>query len=233
MKVYGNGFLAKHLKKISLPKKIFIYAAGVSNSNLRSKKEYLREIKVFKRIFDRVDRDKIFIYISTLSVENKILNKDPYVKNKIKIERLIVKNSNNYLIIRLPQLVGNNKNKYTLTNSIYKCFIHEKKFNIWKNSKRNLIDIDDFIIILKKFLKKNKINNRIVNIFNYQSIEIVKLLKIFSSVLKKKIKVKLINKNNKNINLKGINKKTLLPKFYYNRMKKKDYIKKIILKYYT
>ena len=122
MKVYGNGFLAKHLKKISLPKKIFIYAAGVSNSNLRSKKEYLREIKVFKRIFDRVDRDKIFIYISTLSVENKILNKDPYVKNKIKIERLIVKNSNNYLIIRLPQLVGNNKNKYTLTNSIYKCF---------------------------------------------------------------------------------------------------------------
>ena len=52
-------------------------------------------------------------------------------------------------------------------------------------------------------------------------------------MLKKKIKVKLINKNNKNINLKGINKKTLLPKFYYKRMKKKDYIKKIILKYYT
>ncbi len=233
MEVYGDGFLAKKLKKISLPKKLFIYAAGVSNSNLKSKKEYLREIKVFKTVFNKVDKKKTFIYISTLSVESKILSRDPYVKNKIKIERLLRKNSENYLIIRLPQLVGKNKNKNTLTNFIYECFIHEKKFNIWKNSKRNLIDIDDIIIILKKFLKKNKMNNRIINIFNHKSIETIKLIKIFSYVLKKNVKVRLIKKNNKNINLKIINKKTLLPKFYYTRIKKRDYIEKMILKYYS
>ena len=36
MKVYGKGFIAFNLKKIKLPKKIFIYAAGISNSNSKN-----------------------------------------------------------------------------------------------------------------------------------------------------------------------------------------------------
>ena len=141
MKVYGKGFIAFNLKKIKLPKKIFIYAAGVSNSNSKNVKDYKREITQIKKVVKKTN--KIFVYISSLSVENKKLKNDKYIKNKLKIEKIVKKSCKKYLIIRLPQIVGNNNNKHTLTNSLYNNILKNKKLSIWKGSVRNLIDIDD------------------------------------------------------------------------------------------
>ena len=232
MKIYGSGFLAKNLKKIDVPNNFFIYAAGVSNSNLRNNREFIREIKLFRKIFKKIHPKRKFVYISSLSVENKSLKNDPYVKNKIKIENILKKESKDYLIIRIPQIVGKNKNKNTLTNSIYNCFLKDKTFKLWKDSKRNLIDIDDINYILEKFFKNFTENKRIINICNYKSVDVLELLKVFSNLLNKKINIKVIKKNNRNINLKKIQKDTLLPKFYYSNLKKKNYISNMITKYY-
>ena len=50
MIIFGNGFIAKNLKKLHLPNSFFIYAAGVSNSNVKQNKFYLREIRQFNNI---------------------------------------------------------------------------------------------------------------------------------------------------------------------------------------
>ena len=154
MKVFGNGFLAKNLKKINIPKVFFIYAAGVSNSNLKIKKEYKREIFKFRQTLKKINKKRVFVYISSLSVENKYLKNDLYVKNKLKIENILKNQFENYIIIRLPQIIGKNKNKNTLTNSIYNSFLNNKKFIVWKDSVRNLIDVDDINKILEKYFKK-------------------------------------------------------------------------------
>ena len=232
MQIYGSGFLAKNLKKINIPNKFFIYAAGVSNSNLKNKKEFLREVNQFKKILNKTHPKKTFVYISSLSVENKSLKKDPYVQNKIKIEKILKKKFKNYLIIRLPQIVGKNSNKNTLTNAINESLLKDRTFSVWRGSKRNLIDIEDIKFILKKLFNNFKENKRVINIFNQKSIDMVKLLKIFSSLLQIKINIKITKKNNKNINLKNLKKDTLLPKDYYKRLKKRDYIERIIRKYY-
>ena len=232
MQIYGSGFLAKNLKKINIPNKFFVYAAGVSNSNLKNKKEFLREINQFKKILNKINPKKTFVYISSLSVENKSLKKDPYVQNKIKIEKILKKKFKNYLIVRLPQIVGKNSNKNTLTNAINESLLKHRTFTVWKGSKRNLIDIADIKFILKKLFNTFKENKKVINIFNQKSIDIVRLLKIFSGLLQIKISIKIIKKNNKNINLKNLKKDTLLPKDYYKRLKKRDYIEKIIRKYY-
>ena len=91
MTIFGNGFIAKNLKKLNLPNKFFIYAAGVSNSNIKQNKFYLREIKQFYIIKKKINSEKIFVYISSLSVENKSLKHDKYVKNKLIIESIIKK----------------------------------------------------------------------------------------------------------------------------------------------
>ena len=75
MKVYGKGFIAFNLKKVKLPKKIFIYAAGISNSNSKNVKDYKREIAQIKKVVKKIN-NKIFVYISSLSVENKKLKND-------------------------------------------------------------------------------------------------------------------------------------------------------------
>ena len=232
MKIFGNGFIAKNLKKIRLPEKFFIYAAGVSNSNVKQNKIYKREVNQFKKIIKKINPRKILIYISSLSVENKSLQKDKYIKNKLIIEKIIKNEMPKYIIIRLPQVVGKNRNKHTLTNFIYNTFKKGKKFYLWKNSKRNLIDIDDVVKILRVYLINSPKINSTINIFNPKSISVRNIIKIFSEILIKKITIKELKKENKNINLKNLSKGTLLPKKYFKNMDNNLYIKKILNKYY-
>ena len=232
MKIFGNGFIAKNLKKIRLPEKFFIYAAGVSNSNIKQKKVYSREINQFKKIIKKINPRKILIYISSLSVENKSLKKDKYVKNKLIIEKIIKKEVPKYIIIRLPQVVGKNHNKHTLVNFIYNTFKKGKNFYLWKNSKRNLIDIDDVVKILRAYLLNSPKINSTINIFNPESISVRNIIKIFSEISFKKITIKELEIENKNINLKSLTKKTILPKKYFKNINNNLYIKKILNKYY-
>lgn len=232
MIIFGNGFIAKNLKKLHLPNSFFIYAAGVSNSNVKQNKFYLREIRQFNNIKKKISPEKMFVYISSLSVENKSLKNDKYVKNKLIIENIIKKEVKNYIIIRLPQVVGKNRNKHTITNFIYNTIKEGKKFYLWENSKRNLIDIDDVSKIIKKYLLGQPKINSIINIFNPNSITVKDLLKIFSKILSKKITLEVLKKKNKNINLKSLKKDTFLPKKYYENINNDYYIKKTIVKYY-
>ena len=84
MKVFGSGFISKNLKKINLPKKFDIYAAGVSDSNLKGKKEYSREIRSIKKYLSKRNKKKVLIYISSISVLNTSFKKDNYTINKKK-----------------------------------------------------------------------------------------------------------------------------------------------------
>ena len=54
MKIFGNGFIASHLKKLKTKKNIYIYAAGVSNSNNKKNHHYLREISTIKKIIKKI-----------------------------------------------------------------------------------------------------------------------------------------------------------------------------------
>ena len=130
---------------------IFVFVSNVKN--------FKREINEFNKFRKKINSKKIVIYVSSLSVENKNLKNDKYVKNKLNIENLIKKNIKKFLIVRLPQVVGKNKNKYTLTNSIFNTLTKNQNFFLWEGSMRNLVDIDDVTNIISNYLNnKPKIN---------------------------------------------------------------------------
>jgi len=235
MEIFGSGFVANNLKKIKILKNsnIFsIYAAGVSNSSSNKKKDYIREYKFLKKTIYNFNKKKKFVYISSLSVTNNNLKNDKYVKNKLLIEKYIKKNIENYLIIRLPQLVGKNSNPHTLTNFLYNKIKRREKFKLWNDANRNLIDIDDVIYILRKLLIKNNKVNSIINIMNPRSISVTNIIKILENILLTKAIYKKEIKENRNINFKKFNKNTLLSKKIYKKINSKFYFKKILNKYY-
>lgn len=232
MSIFGNGFIAKNLKKIKFPKKFDIYAAGVSNSNLKKKSEYKKELKLFENYLARRNKKKILVYISSTSLLNKSSEKDNYISNKKKIENIIKKKVPKYLIVRLPQVIGISNNRKTLTNFIRDNILNKKTFYLWKGSKRNLIDIEDIKIILNKYLRNKPKINKTINILNPRSIKVKDLIKLFSKILKKKPKIQEIKKKNKNIDLLQVSKSTSLPKVFYKDIQRKNYIKSLILKYY-
>tara|TARA_B100000963_G_scaffold135153_1_gene117538 strand:+ start:29204 stop:29905 length:702 start_codon:yes stop_codon:yes gene_type:complete len=232
MQIYGNGFIASNLKKLKSKKNVFIYAAGVSNSNNKKSYHYKREISTIKKIIEKINPNLTFVYISSLSVENKKLKKNKYIKNKLKIEKIVKDSFIHYLIIRLPQVVGRSKNKHTLTNSIYENIKKNKNFLLWKNAKRNILDIEDIIRILNKYFMKNLNVRKTLNIYNPRSTSVEFIIKTLGIILKKDILFKEIICENKNINLSNIKNNTKLPKNLYRDINKENYVTKVLKKYY-
>tara|TARA_B110000967_G_scaffold197059_1_gene228360 strand:- start:4510 stop:5226 length:717 start_codon:yes stop_codon:yes gene_type:complete len=229
--VEGSGFLAKKFKKHSFflnKQNVIIYAAGVSNSQEKNATELQREIRRFKT-FSKQNNKKI-VYISTYSIFDKSRNRNKYIKNKVKIELLIKKNLPSYLIVRLPEIVGFNKNPNTLINFFYQKIINRKKFTVWSNTKRNLLDVDDAIKIIIYFIKIYENKNKTLNLLNkkfYKPLRIVRFLENMTNIkgdykiLKKKTSIFKITNS---INSKIINKlKLKFDSFYLNKTLKKYY----------
>ena len=144
--IVGSGFIAARFKKylkFLKKKNVIIYAAGISNSLDEYKKNLEREVFKIKNFI--LNNRKKLIYISTYSVNDDSRRKKLYVKNKIKIEKIIKQESEKYMIIRLPEIIGKNKNPNTLTNFFYNNIVRNESFTVFKNSRRNLLDVDDAI----------------------------------------------------------------------------------------
>ena len=234
MHVYGSGFIAKNLKRIKLRKlkKIVIYAAGVSNSKSKDKKKFLRERKKIQTFLNNHNKEHLFIYISTTSVLDNYLKKDKYTRNKIIIENLIKKSLNNFLILRLPQIVGKSNNPHTLTNFIYRKILSEQRFKVWSNVKRNLIDIDDLIKIVKQIISTKLKPGNVINILNPNSIYVEEIVNIMGDIVKKNPKYILLEykpKKKGNLKIQSSSKFNLNIKKYF---KDKNYFKNILKKYY-
>ena len=106
MKFIGNGFIGKNLKKIKnkFKNSYLIYCAGVSNSKGIDKKQYKREISKLNGVISKIKKKMIFVYISSTSVNDKNHAMDKYVLNKLKIEKIIKKKLDNYIILILSQI---------------------------------------------------------------------------------------------------------------------------------
>ena len=229
--IFGNGFIAKNLVKI-IPfqkKNTIIYCSGISNSKEKSKHKLVKEIKVLKKFYKKF-KDKHIIYISSSGVLDSSRNKSKYLKNKIKIEKFIKKNFQKYLIIRLPEIIGNSRNPNTLINFFYNKIIKKKKFIIFKNSKRNLIGIEDVSKIIKIILIKINTSKKIITLCNKYSNSPKEIIQILEKITKKKANYKEINIKRQNWRLNY----NLISKYVKKAGVKFDkfYLKKVLSKYY-
>ena len=230
--IVGRGFIAKNLYKIisAIQKSDYIiYAAGISNSREKSNTKLKKEINLFKKFIDKNQNNKI-AYISTADVTNNLKKRSRYVKNKIKIEKLIQKYFKKYIIIRLPQIIGKSKNKNTLINFFNDKIKKGKKIELLNNVKRNLLDINDVLKMIKTILINKKTERKIIILSNKYSLKPIEIIKILELKQRKKAKY-YFKKTNKQIWNLNFNKNLK----YFDKAKikfDKDYFKKVINKYY-
>ena len=221
--IIGSGFIAARFKKYHKflkKKKTIIYAAGISNSLEVNKKNLEREVLKIKNFIH--NNKKKLIYISTYSVNDESRQRKLYVKNKIKIEKIIKQESKEYMIIRLPEIIGKNKNPNTLTNFFYNKIVKDESFNVFKNSRRNLLDVDDAIKNCIKIIRSYRKNKKVVNLLNKKFNTPLQIVNNFEKILKKKGIYKLQNNKIKKWSLKN----------NYYIYSKKNYLIKSLKKYY-
>lgn len=156
--VVGNGLIAKAFKKYE-HEDVLIFCSGVSNSGETRKSEYARETELLKEHLATSSR---FVYFSTISV----IDGSPstaYVEHKSNMERLISSQHNNFLIFRLPLVVGHNANKHTFFNNLSEK-IHKGEDLSVRTVSRYLIDIDDVQLTLSKIISDLSIKNITINV---------------------------------------------------------------------
>ena len=231
--IIGSGFLANSFKKHeNLFKKlnISIYAAGVSNSLCQSKNLFKKDKDRLVDFSKQMNKKNIILYFSTCSIDDPSRNNNEYIKNKLIIENFIKLNFEKYLIIRLPEVVGNTKNENTLIKFFFNKIQNRQTFNLWTKATRSVIDIDDAIKILIDLLSNKKMSNKIINIANplkYSAIEIVRTIE---KLISKEAQYNLINEGDLNwkIDVSQISKSIKNCKIDFNN----DYLKNVLKKYF-
>jgi nucleoside-diphosphate-sugar epimerase len=174
--IIGSGLIAQAFEPdFSHRDDLCIYAAGVSNSNCTDAHEFARERERLTQALAQTAHDTTFVYFGTCSVADPEAQSTPYVQHKLAMEQLVTA-CPHHLVLRLPQVAGKTPNPHTLLNYLYARISRSEAFPLWRNARRNIIDVADVVTIARELFADTSMRNIIVNIANpasYPMIDIV------------------------------------------------------------
>lgn len=220
--VIGNGLLAKGFKNSNYNfDDYIIFTSGVSNSKENDIKEFEKEKKLLLKVINENNSLKL-IYFSSILVINSENN---YYRHKLEVEDLIKKNSDNYIIFRVPQIVGKVGNPNNLVNFIKNSIINKNKIDIYGDVERSLIYINDLVNIT--FYCFDKVNSKTLFLSGLEKIRVIDLCDIIGDILNIKPIYDKIN-NEKNDKWVFENSDLINESINKNGISKSGYTKKIL-----
>jgi hypothetical protein len=202
---------------------VIIFASGVSNSKETNNNDFNREIELISKVIDE-NKNLKFIYFSCVLVN--IVDND-YFKHKLNVESIIKQKSNNYLIFRIPQIIGNAGNKNNLVNYFKKSIKNGDELEVFNETKRALIDVDDLVKIISYCKSKISCNTLIIS--DIEKIDVIDIVNLIGENLKTKPIIKTLNKNGDNWDIK--NSEIIDEAINNLHIDSINYTKKIITKY--
>jgi nucleoside-diphosphate-sugar epimerase len=226
--IVGNGLIGRALVDIDSDSIVFI-ASGVSDSKCIDNKEFVREYSLVEKIIYEYS-NKLIVFFSTYSINDKSLAETKYVKHKKSIEQLIKLKAKVFLIVRVSNVIGRGGNPKNIFNFLFNCVSNEKPFELWRNSTRNLIMIDDFVELLK-YVIENEIDNlnKTINIINSRSYSIEEIVMSIEKFSSKRAIFSVVNKESN---------ETVIDEETIHRLKsinfiEHDYLNRILIKYFN
>ncbi len=185
--------IASIFKKYANVNDIIIFASGVSDSSEIKNVEFIREKTLIKNTITQY-KNKQFIYFSSCSLEDKELKNTPYHAHKKEMESLIQKKLKNYIIFRLPNVIGFGGNTANIINFLINKVKGNEEFVIYKNATRNIIDIEHLYQIVSYILDNRFYKNKTINIAYDNNTNIIDILNVIEKLLNIKAKFKIVDK---------------------------------------
>ena len=223
--VIGNGSIAKVFKQeFGNDDSVIIFASGVSNSNEKNLSEYQRETILLQNTLTKFPEKKI-VYFSSIS--SKYVNSQ-YFNHKVLMENLIIKNSNSFIIIRLPQIISNSGNQNNLINFLVNSIKNNHSLEIQKDVFRALIDVDDLKKVTLEVIKN--FNNKVLNFSKIEEFLVIDLCYMIFTILNCNVDIIEIPAK---FNTPNLENSPEIDNILKNLIKKENYTNKILKKYLT
>lgn len=178
--VVGNGMLAKAFSGYANNDNVTIFASGVSNSKEDNPSQFQREIN----LLSGTSSGNKLVYFSTCSIYDLSLKNSLYIKHKIEVEKFIQNNFNNYLIFRLPNVIGISENKNTFFNYFKFKILNNSEIAIHENAYRHLIDVSDLYTWLQGIIDNELETNKIIDTCLNNSESVSNIIKVIENNLK-------------------------------------------------
>lgn len=189
LEIIGNGLIANAIKKNIKSENFGFFCSGVSNSSEKNIEEFEREKKTFHIFSNQFDKSKTLVYFSTYSIFDKSPSNSEYKKHKKEMEN-IVSDLENYLIIRLPNVIGAGGNPNTMFNFFKNSIMNQNELVIQVDSYRNFLDLDDVICFLKRI--KND-TPKIIDLIHPVSFKVIDIVNTMSEIMQKKVSLNKID----------------------------------------
>lgn len=223
--IVGNGLIGKAFETSDIDLSDYIiFASGVSNSEDIDDKNYKREEDLIIKTIKEHKNLKIIYFSSILAG----VTNNKYYNSKLKIEEIIKKNSANYIIFRIPQIIGKTGNPNNLINYLKTSIINGSEISIYNNIERSLIDVDDLVKIVNYC--KDKINCETLNFSSISKIKVFTLCILIGKLIGKTPIIKIIENHEFN-NWEVNNSDLITEAISYSNINVSEYNNDILKKY--
>jgi glycosyltransferase involved in cell wall biosynthesis len=243
--IFGKGIIYNRFIDYELQSNYCIVAGNINDSNIIDNNELYHEESLIQEILIN-NLNKTIIYFSSCSIADEDKQDTPYVLHKIRVEEIIKKSGNNFYIFRLPQIIGNDENDKGVLRYLIESILNNQKFKLWKNAKRNFIDVDDIHDIVKEIIKQKSLINKTINIASPKNTEILELVSKIEKFTKCKANFEVVEKGSEyliditdinpilmelNINFNDEYLIKRIQKYYQYLLNKREYISVIVPTY--
>jgi len=165
--IIGDGAIANRFASYDLQSDYLVFAGGLHNSSISNQAIIDIEEDAVKDALDIANNERLtFVYFSSCSINDIDLEESLYVSHKARMEQLVRSSPCNFLIFRLPQIIGLTNIEGGLCNELVKAIALGNRFKLWQAAVRNFIDLDDVYSIVHKILLGKIFNNEIINVAN-------------------------------------------------------------------
>lgn len=186
--IIGNGLLAQTFVEYKDDTNFLIFASGVSNSSEVNLESFAREKEL---LANYKETNMTLVYFSSCDViYTQRINK-PYYFHKLDMENYILNNFERNVIFRIPQVIGYSTNKFSLINYFIDAILSNKELFIQQYAYKNLIDIDDVLVMANHTIKTKNIHKPYINLINKYYYSVLELVQILEDSLKTKAKIEL------------------------------------------
>jgi nucleoside-diphosphate-sugar epimerase len=163
--IIGRGLVARNFGNYAKNDDFLVFASGVSHSKQCSQDDFKREHDLLLASM-KENPDKKLVYFSTSSVSDPDLLNTAYIRHKLAMEELVRQHASLHHVFRLSNLAGISNNPSTVLNFFYSSIEEGRVFELWKNSERNIIDVEDAYKIADHILRNALFLGKTVNIAN-------------------------------------------------------------------
>ncbi|HEX4984471.1 MAG TPA: hypothetical protein VFV71_00235 [Burkholderiales bacterium] len=190
--VVGDGMMARAFARYAQDAGTLVFASGVSDSLETDPLAFARERSLLEAA--RAGHpDALLVYFSTCSVEDPDRKDTPYVKHKLAMEDAIAQMPGEWLVFRLPLVIGSGHRGATLAQFLYARISAEEKFQVWANATRYPVDVDDVVRIASVFIGNRRKVNRCINIA-LRSFPVLEFVRVMQDIVGKPARYELLDK---------------------------------------